>query len=131
MNIKSIKYELQTILSGKSGNSYDALIQTIAHYLRTGQRTGPMAEEKHQNKAEEREKLIAFATENKLFYHDIEENKYISEGAEQKVYIKNEQYVLKLNDAIYYARAASAPGKIIFSISCFIIISSLILPINY
>lgn len=62
-----------------------------------------MAEEKHQNKAEEREKLIAFATENKLFYHDIEENKYISEGAEQKVYIKNEQYVLKLNDAIYYA----------------------------
>ncbi len=103
MNLKSIKYELQTILSGKSGNSYDALIQTIAHYLRTSQKTGPMAEEKHQNKTEETAKLIAFASENNLFYHDIEQDKYISEGAEQKVYIKDGQYVLKLNDAIYYA----------------------------
>lgn len=103
MDLKSVKYELQTIISGKSGNSYGALIQTIAHYLGTSQRTGPMAEKKHQNKAEETEKLITFATENNLFYNDIEEENYISEGAEQKVYIKNEQFVLKLNDAIYYA----------------------------
>lgn len=103
MDLKSVKYELQTIISGKSGNSYDALIQTIAHYLRTSQRTGPMAEEKHQNKAEETEKLLTFASENNLFYTDVEEDKYISEGAEQKVYIQNEQFVLKLNDAIYYA----------------------------
>ena len=105
MDIKRTKYELQTILSGKSGNSYDALIQTIAHYLRTSQRTSPMAEEKHQNKSQETEKLITFAAENKLFYNDIEEDQYISEGAEQKVYIKNEQYVLKLDparDALFY-----------------------------
>ncbi|WKN46302.1 hypothetical protein [Tunicatimonas pelagia] len=103
MNLKSTKYELQTILSGKSGYSYDALIQTVARYLRTGQRASPMAEEKHQSKGQETEKLINFAKENNLFYNDIEEDQYISEGAEQKVYIKNEQYVLKLNDAIYYA----------------------------
>ncbi|RIV50621.1 hypothetical protein D2V93_09795 [Flagellimonas taeanensis] len=103
MDLKSVKYELQTIISGKSGNSYDALIQTIAHYLRTSQRTGPMAEEKHQNKAEETEKLLTFAAKNDLFYTDVEEDKYISEGAEQKVYIQSEQFVLKLNDAIYYA----------------------------
>lgn len=57
MNLNLIKYELQTILSGKSGNSYDAIIQTIAHHLRTS----PMAEEKHQNKSKETEKLIDFA----------------------------------------------------------------------
>ena len=70
MNLKSIKYELQTILSGKSGNSHDALIQTIAHYFRTSQRTSPVTEEKHQNKAKETEGLITFATENNLFYSE-------------------------------------------------------------
>ncbi len=62
-----------------------------------------MAEEKHQSKAKETERLITFATENNLFYSDIEEDKYLSEGAEQKVYIEHGRYVLKLNDAIYYA----------------------------
>ncbi|MBZ9787058.1 hypothetical protein LB456_06260 [Psychroflexus sp. CAK57W] len=33
----------------------------------------------------------------------IDEEKFISEGAEQKVYINDNQYVIKLNDAIYYA----------------------------
>lgn len=103
MNLKSIKHELQTILSGKSGNSHDAIIQAIAHHLRRGQRTGPVAEAKHQNKTEEKAQLLAFARENELFYDQIDEHKYISEGAEQKVYIKDEQFVLKLNDAIYYA----------------------------
>lgn len=43
-----------------------------------------MAEEKHQNKAEETEKLLTFAAKNDLFHTDVEEDKYISEGAEQK-----------------------------------------------
>lgn len=67
MNNTSIKYELQNILSGKSGGSYDATIQTITRHLRTSERTSPMAEEKHQNKAKEKEKLINFATKNNLF----------------------------------------------------------------
>ena len=58
MDTKQIKYELQNLISGKSGASYDALIQTAAGYLRTGKRTGPMAEEKHQNKAQETARLI-------------------------------------------------------------------------
>ncbi len=62
-----------------------------------------MAEGKHENKAKETEKLIAFATKNDLFYDEINESQYISQGAEQKVYIKEDKYVIKLNDAIYYA----------------------------
>lgn len=103
MSIKSIKNELQNILSGKSGYSYDAVIQAITRHLRTSQRTSPMAKEKHQNKTKETEKLIDFATKHSLFYYDIDENLYISEGAEQKVYIHDNKYVVKLNDAIYYA----------------------------
>ena len=57
MNTKQIKYELQNLISGKSGASYDALIQTVASHLRSGERTSPMAEEKHQNKTQETERL--------------------------------------------------------------------------
>lgn len=51
-----------------------------------------MAEEKHQHKAEEAKKLLAFAEKNNLFFSNIAKESYISEGAEQKVYIRNEEY---------------------------------------
>ncbi len=66
MNLKQIKNELQNLISGKSGASYDALIQTVASYLRRGERTSPMAKEKHENKAQETKELIEFAKSNHL-----------------------------------------------------------------
>ncbi len=48
----NIKHELQNLISGKSGSSYDALIQTVANHLRSGKRTSPMAKEKHQEKTQ-------------------------------------------------------------------------------
>ena len=103
MNTKQAKYELQNILSGKSSSSHDALIQAVASYLRGGNRAGPMAEEKHKNKKAEENKLLVFARKNDLLYDTIDHEKFISSGAEQKVYIKNDQSVIKLNDAIFYA----------------------------
>ena len=103
MNIKQIKYELQNIISGESGASYDALIQTVVSHLRRGKRTSPMAEEKHENKAQETKELIDFSKSNNLIIENIPEEKFIASGAEQKVYITGEKYVIKLNDAIYYA----------------------------
>lgn len=103
MNQTQIKNELQNILSGKSSAGYDTVIQTVANHIRTSQSASPMAEEKHQNKSEEAKSLIEFAHQNDLFIDDIDEEKFISEGAEQKVYIHDNQYVIKLNDAIYYA----------------------------
>lgn len=103
MNTKQTKYELQNLISGKSGASYDALIQTVAGHLRRGKRASPMAQEKHENKAQETEELIAFAKSNDLILDNIPEEKFIASGAEQKVYITGDKYVIKLNDAIYYA----------------------------
>lgn len=103
MDTKQIKYELQNLISGKSGASYDALIQTVASHLRSGKRTSPMAEEKHQNKAQETEGLIDFAKKNNLILEHIPEENFIASGAEQRVYITGEKHVIKLNDAIYYA----------------------------
>ena len=62
-----------------------------------------MAEEKHKNKPQETENLIAFAKSNNLIINSIQEDRFIARGAEQKVYISGEKYVTKLNDAIYYA----------------------------
>ena len=101
--IQNIKNELRNIISGKSSSSYDAITQTVASYLRTGESSGPMAEKKHQNKPQEAARLIKFAEENDLFISDIDPDNFISSGAEQKVYIQDERYVLKLNDAVYYA----------------------------
>nr|WP_246516232.1 hypothetical protein [Aequorivita echinoideorum] len=103
MDLEQTKYELQNLISGKSGASYDALIQTISSYLRSGKRTSPMAEEKHEHKAEKTKRLIAFAERHGLFVDSISKNKFISSGAEQKVYIHGAKDVIKLNDAIYYA----------------------------
>ncbi|MBO6536817.1 MAG: hypothetical protein JJ966_11370 [Balneolaceae bacterium] len=103
MDIKQIRYELQNLISGKIGASYDALIQTVASHLRSGKRTGPMAEEKHQNKSQETEELTEFARSNNLIIDHIPKDRFIASGAEQKVYISGEKYVIKLNDAIYYA----------------------------
>ncbi|SFT43581.1 hypothetical protein SAMN04489724_0745 [Algoriphagus locisalis] len=103
MDVKQTKYELQHIIQGASSASYDALIQTVSHYLKSGKRTGPVAEEKHQNKIQETARLKVFAKENQLFIKKISEEKFISSGAEQKVYIKGAKQVIKLNDAIYYA----------------------------
>lgn len=103
MNLNQTKYELQNIISGKSSSSHDALIQTITNHIRSGKRASPMAKEKHQNKEEEANSLIDFANNHNLFLNKIDESKFISSGAEQKVYIEGDNYVIKLNDAIYYA----------------------------
>lgn len=103
MNIKQIKYELQHLISGKSGFGYDALIQAVARHLRSGKRASPMAEEKHENKPKEAKRLFEFARQSELIIGDINQEAFISAGAEQKVYINDDKTVIKLNDAIYYA----------------------------
>jgi hypothetical protein len=102
MNIKQIKYEIQHLISGKSGASYDAIIQAVTDFLRSGKRTSPMAEDKHQNKAEETARLKLYAEKHNLLIKEIPIRNFVASGAEQKVYIKGDN-VIKLNDAIYYA----------------------------
>lgn len=103
MDIKSIKDELQNIIQGKSISCQGTLIQTITNYLRTSQGTSSMAKNDKHYKQEETKILIEFCNQNNLWADDkVDFDLFISEGAEQKVYIKNQNTVYKLNDAIYY-----------------------------
>jgi hypothetical protein len=97
-----MKYELQRIISGESQVKYGTIIQTIASYLNRSQSSSGLAEEFKHFKKQEAEVLKRFVTKNNLWILDINLDNYVSEGAEQKVYLKDGKNVIKLNDAIYY-----------------------------
>lgn len=104
MDIKIVKDELQNIIQGKSRTSERTLIQTIACYLRTSQRASTMVKDDKYYKQEEEKSIIEFCNQNNLLADDkVDFNLFISEGAEQKVYIKDKKTVYKLNDSIYYS----------------------------
>jgi Serine/Threonine/Tyrosine Kinase found in polyvalent proteins len=105
MDINSIKNELHDIIQGKSTTSQSTLIQTIASYLGASNNAGEMVKNDKQYKQKETENLIEYCNQNNLWVNDkVNFNLFISEGAEQKVYIKNEKTVYKLNDSIYYTK---------------------------
>lgn len=104
MDINFIKDELQHIIQGKSQNSQKTLIQTIASYLGASQTASSMVKIDKYFKQEETKSIIEFCNQNKLWAnYKVNFDLFVSEGAEQKVYIKNGKTVYKLNDSIYYS----------------------------
>ena len=97
-----LRYELQNVLSGKSQISFGTTIQAIANYLKNGETTSPSIEITKHFKSEETQRLENYIIINNLWAKDIKLSQYVSEGAEQKVYLKDSEYVFKLNDSIYY-----------------------------
>jgi hypothetical protein len=100
---KQLKNELRDIISGKSKVSFGATIQTIAGYLDHGSEPSDKSESSKQIREQETKRLEQFVTERNLWIDDIDFSQYVSEGAEQRVYLKDSDHVLKLNDAIYYS----------------------------
>ena len=97
-----MKYELQNIISGKSQIIHGATIQTTASYLERSQRTSTVDKESKFFREQETEYLREYITANNLWVLDINIENYVSEGAEQKVYLMDGKSVMKLNDAIFY-----------------------------
>jgi hypothetical protein len=98
-----MKDELQRIISGKSQVKHGAIIQAIACYLSRSQSSSGLVKEFKHFKKQEAEILKQYVTNNKLWILDLNLDNYVSEGAEQKVYLKDGKNVIKLNDAIYYS----------------------------
>lgn len=98
-----LKDELHNVLSGKSEIRFGATIQAIICYLNNGEKASQTFEVEKHFKKQEAEKLEKYISENSFWIKDIDFSQYISEGAEQKVYLKDSEHVLKLNDSIYYS----------------------------
>ena len=62
-----------------------------------------MAQEDKHHKDKETEKLTTYIEQHNHWMTNINFSDFISEGAEQRVFIKDEKHVYKLNDTIYYA----------------------------
>lgn len=97
-----LKDELHNVISGKSQVRFGAIIQAISSYLKDGETTSTETQNAKSFKSEEKKRLENFISQNHLWIEEIDLSQYISEGAEQKVYLKDSESVLKLNDAIYY-----------------------------
>lgn len=97
-----MKYEVQRIISGESQVKHGAIIQTIASHLSRSESSSGLVKEFKHFKNQEAEVLEQFVTKNNLWILYINPENYVSEGAEQKVYLKDGKSVIKLNGAIYY-----------------------------
>ncbi|MCF8275759.1 MAG: hypothetical protein K9J17_03410 [Flavobacteriales bacterium] len=97
-----LKHELQNVISGTSQVRFGATIQSVIGYLGSGARAGSTAEDREQVKDQEGRSIREFAIACGLWSHQVDTSKYVSEGAEQKVYLRDSEHVLKLNDAIYF-----------------------------
>lgn len=97
-----LKTNLYDVLSGKSKVRNGEAIQAIANYLRKSQEASSNFKGTKLFKEQEKQRLELYICQNNLWIKDIDLTKYVSEGAEQKVYLKDSSSVLKLNDSIYY-----------------------------
>ena len=97
-----LKDELKNIISGTGKVSHGELIQTIALHLRRSKEPSNLVATNEYSKKQETRKLTAYINQNNLWVCDIDFDKFITQGAEQKVYVKDDKKVLKLNDSIYY-----------------------------
>lgn len=98
-----LKNELHDIISGKSKVSNGIIIQAITSYLNDGSQSGIEAESSKQVREKETERLEHYISDKNLWIYTVDFSQYVSEGAEQRVYLKDSNHVLKLNDAIYYS----------------------------
>ncbi|MBP4138311.1 putative polyvalent protein kinase domain-containing protein [Flavobacterium geliluteum] len=98
-----MKNELQNIISGKSQVRHGDAIQEVADYLRRSKGSGCEAKDSKQIKREEAEIIKQYCNQNNFWNTNININSFVSSGAEQKVYLHQDEFtVFKLNDSIYY-----------------------------
>jgi Serine/Threonine/Tyrosine Kinase found in polyvalent proteins len=93
-----MNHELRNIISGIGKIAERNLIQTTLFFIRESERTsGTIEKSELVHKEDEVEKLTLFATQNQLWYQNLNESTYIGEGAEQKVYLeKDGKNVIKI-----------------------------------
>jgi len=99
----SLKHELQSIISGDGSVRNGKVIQAITSHLRRKKKTVQGTPKAKFLKEQETQVLIEFIETKHFWYDDLDESKYIGEGAEQKVYeFSDQRFILKLNDSIFY-----------------------------
>lgn len=92
-----LKHELRNVISGKRRVSYGTAIQEITLCLDHGTQSSEEVENAKQIREQETKKLTDYITKHNLWIHGTDFTLYVSEGAEQRVYLNDADHVLKLN----------------------------------
>jgi len=99
----SLKYELQSIISGAGRNSKTNLVEAAAHYLGQSKEAGRDTQTNEFSKDQETKELKDWIQASNLWFDKVDESRFIARGAEQRVYLAEDaRYVIKLNDSIFY-----------------------------
>jgi len=97
------RYELQEIIQGYGQVSQGRAIQAATQYLKRTKSTSALVTTGGE-KTEETNRLKKYVTEKNLWIPKIDLKPYVTQGAEQKVYISDDgKYVIKTNDVIFYS----------------------------
>jgi hypothetical protein len=99
--LNHLKHELHNVFSGKSQIRFGTIIQSIASYLNYGTQTGAIIKDEKHFKKQETKSLENYISEKNLWI-SIDLTQYISEGSEQKVYLKDTENVLTRNEVLYF-----------------------------
>jgi hypothetical protein len=98
------RYELQNIIRGNEPSWKGEIIQTIARHIRREKESIQANPESKQFRIEEEEILSKFIEGNGLWLPEPDEQYFIGEGAEQRVFgHSNPAFVIKTNHALFYA----------------------------
>jgi len=91
-----LKNELQSIISGTGVVTKGTAIKAVANHLRKSKAASKNAEEKEFIKEQEAKVIIEYSSENDLFSQRPNEARYLAQGAEQKVYLNEDnEFVTK------------------------------------
>lgn len=102
-DLKKFKHELQLIINGKSVSSQNSVIQAAKTHLTNYSKTSSQTKATKPGRAEEERALTEFTTKNNFWLIDQNLGIYITEGAEQKIFYKNNSDVIyKKADAVFY-----------------------------
>ncbi len=96
------KNEIEHIISGTSEVTKGAAIKAASSYLRRSNGSSSETKESKFFKKQETEHLKSYIRANNLWVSPSDFKNYLSEGAEQKVYLIDEKNVIKTNDSIFY-----------------------------
>lgn len=98
-----LKDELKSIISGTGFVTKGTAIQAVANYLRKSKAASTATKEKESVKEQEAAVILAYARLHDFFFSNVNKDRYLAEGAEQKVYLEADgSHVIKLNDGIFY-----------------------------
>ncbi len=99
-----IKHELQNIISGNGKVRHGEVIQTTLNYPRGKKEAVSELEKTKFSKNEETEILKFYIDTRSFWCQQLDESKYIGEGAEQKIHeFSDSNFVIKINSSIFYA----------------------------